>query len=240
MCRAMVLLLCLLAAACADRPERDSAAAGAALIARDPVMARALHDPLMTDPDLVSRNEASAAIGFADSRALPVIAARGDDASAARAAMRLELLEDGRIPNLPLPREQPRGRRLGPIASADNLIAALGAPASCAERLTEDFALAATMPDAAAIPPQAMVVQAGAAGTRSCRIRIVRYRTPAAPEDVLQYHYARALRAGLRPARYAAPEDILAAAGTNGETLVVHVRSGAHGLSGVDLLYRAP
>jgi len=58
-------LLCLLLAACAPR-ERAGAGEEAAL-ARDPVVARALHDPLMSDPDLASRNEANAILGQADS-----------------------------------------------------------------------------------------------------------------------------------------------------------------------------
>jgi hypothetical protein len=83
-------------------------------------------------------------------------------------------------------------------------------------------------------------VQAGGADTAPCRIRIIRYQTAAAPEDVLQYHYARALRGGLSAQRHAEPEAIIAATGKAGETLVVHVRPGPHGLSAVELLYRAP
>jgi len=238
MCRALLLLLCLLAPACS--PPAADEAADAALIAADPVMARALHDPLMSDPDLASRNEANAVIGFADSDALPVFAATSDDAQAAREAGRLELLEGGPIPDLPLAREGGRGKVLGPLSSAADLIAALGAPASCVGGLTEDFALAATLPPAAAIPPQAMVVQAGGSDAAPCRIRIIRYHTAAVPDDVLQYHYARSLRAGLNPVRYAKPEAIIAATGPRGETLVVHVRQGRHGLSAADLIYRAP
>lgn len=235
----MILLLGLLAAGCADRNERDSAAS-AALIAQDPVIARALHDPLMTDPDLASRNEANAAIGFADSGALPVIIVSSADVSAAHGAMRLELLEGGPIPDLPPALTAPRGRRLGPMAGPAELLAALGAPEACADRLREDFALAATLPPVAAFPRGAMVVQAAGADTASCRIRIIRYRTPAATEDVLQYHYVRAQRAGLTAARHAAPEDIIAAANTRGEALVVHVRPAPHGATGVTLMYRKP
>jgi len=248
--RAIVPLLCLLLAACAQRESGGNAdadgdddsgrAANVALIAADPVVARALNDPLMSDPDLASRNEANAAIGVADGDALPAMA--GDPAAArtARDAARLELLEDGPIPNLPRPRKTARGQALGPMASAGDLITALGAPSGCAARLREDFAFAADLPPVAAILPRGMVVQAGGADVSPCRIRIIRYHTAAAIEDVLQYHYARALRAGLKPARYAEPEDIIAAKGARGETLVVHVRPAMHGLTGVDLLYRAP
>ena len=240
--RALLPLLCLLPAACAE--GEDARTRDAALIATDPVIARALHDPLMSDPDLASRNEANAMLGGADSSALPVFAATPEAAREAREAARIELLEDGPIPDLPLARTQARGKvpmkALGPMASAADLLAALGAPASCAKRLKEDFALAADLPPVAALPPMAMVVQAGGADGGGCGVRIIRYDTAAAPEDVLQYHYVRARRAGLSAERYAAPEDGIVGKGARGETLVVQLREGAQGLTAVELLYRAP
>lgn len=236
--RAILPLLCLMLAQCAPpQPERS---ADPRLIAADPVIARALNDPLMSDPDLASRNEANAVIGYADSSALPVLATTSQTAQAARDAARLELLEGGPIPELPDPTQGARGKALGPMASAKELIAALGAPAACATRLKQDFAYAAGLPAPASIMPMGMVVQAGGADSTGCRIRIIRYHTAAAPQDVLQYHYVLAGRAGLMPARYTAPEDIIAASGKDGETLVVHVRPAMGGLTGVDLLYRWP
>lgn len=235
---AMLPLLCLLAAACAEGD--DPRARDAALIAADPVIARALHDPLMSDPDLASRNEANAMLGGADSSALPVFTADAEAARAAREAARIELLEAGPIADLPPPRPQARGKALGPMASAQDLLAALGAPAACAAGLKEDFALAADLPPVAALPPLGMVVQAGGADAGACRLRIIRYHTAAAPAEVLQYHYTRAARARLTATYHTAPEDIIAATGARGETLVVHVRQGVQGLTTVDLLYRAP
>lgn len=239
MCRAAILLLSLGLAACAEGAG-DQAADDAALIAQDPVIARALHDPLMSDPDLAARNEANAAIGWPDSNALPVLRATRESANAAREALRLELLENGSIPSLPPPPEGAQGKRLGPMASAGDLLGVVGAPAACGSRLKEDFALAASLPLVASLPPQGMVMQAGGADAKGCALRIIRYASHAAPEDVLQYHYARAVRAGLKAKRYAAPEDSIAATGKGGEALAVHVRPGAHGLTRVDLVYRAP
>lgn len=236
--RAVCLVLCLTLVHCAPaKPERS---VDTQAIATDPVMARALHDPLMSDPDLASRNEANAAIGFADSRALPVLAGSSEQAQLARDAARLELLADGPIPTLPEPREAPRGMPLGPTASTPDLLSAIGAPKRCAQALREDFALAASLPNPAAIMPMGMVMQAAGSDSAGCRLRIIRYVTAAAPEDVLQYHFTRADRAGLKPALYEVPENIVAGKGKDGAVLVVHVRSGIHGLTAVDLLYRAP
>ena len=231
-------LMCLMAAACTGPAEQ--AASDAALIAQDPVMARALHDPLMSDPDLASRNEANAAIGFVDSGALPVFAGSREAASAAREVLRIELLEAGPIPDLPFPHDGSSGKSLGPMTSPATLLEAVGAPAACAGNLKEDFALAASLPPVAAIPPRAMVMQAGGADAGGCHIRIIRYVSAAPPEDVLQYHFTRAVRAGLYARRYAKPEDSIAATGGAGETLVAHVWPAPNGLTGVTLVYRAP
>lgn len=237
-CAVPLLLLIPALAACGD-PEAQ-AAADAAQLAQDPVVARALHDPLMSDPDLASRNEANAVLGFADSSALPTFTATSAAAQAAREAARAELLEGGAIPDLPLPNTEPRGAALGPMARPADLIAALGAPSSCAGQLRQNFAYAAGLPPVAGIMPHGMVLQAGGADTPTCGIRIVRYHTAAASGDVLEYHHAQAVRAGLRALRYTKPEENIAASGARDESLVVHVRKAAGGLTAVDLLYRAP
>jgi hypothetical protein len=232
------LLFASCAAACA--PSEQGQADDSALIAQDPVIARALHDPLMSDPDLASRNEANAAIGFADSAALPMLAATSEDAQAAREALRIELLESGTLSDLPLASDKPGGAPLGPMSSPADLLAAVGAPGRCAGKLREDFALAARLPPAAAIPVPAMVVQAGGADAGECALRIIRYETAAPVADVLQYHFVRATRAGLAPERFAQPQDSIAASGKRGERLAVHLRQAPGGLTGVTLVYRAP
>jgi hypothetical protein len=251
--RALLLLMLCLTAACSDGPEEGVAAPGSGLIDSDPVIARALHDPLMSDPDLASRNEANAALGAPDSHALPVLPSTSADASAAREAMRLELLATGPIPDLPLPPGEeededeeeakpapPIFQPMGPMAPPADLLAALGLPASCAARLNEDFALAASLPAAAALPPQGMVIQAGGSEAAGCRLRIIRYVSAAPLIDVLHYHYARATRAGLTGRRQAVPADMIIAQGKGAERLVVEARRAAHGMTGVTLLYRVP
>jgi len=235
--RMIALVLSLAAAACGGRAPDDAADRA---IAEDPVIARALHDPLMSDPDLASRNEANAAIGFADSHALPVFPVRSEDIQSAREALRLELLGAGAIPDLPDAGEGEGGPSLGPMANPEALLAAVRAPKDCAAALREDFAVAANLPPAAAIPPGAMVVQAGGADAAGCRIRIVRYRSAVPIVDLLQYHFARSQRAGMAPKRFAVPEDIVTASGRGSERIAVHIRPAANGLNGVDLVYRAP
>lgn len=223
-----------LAAACGQQ-GMPAATPDAALIAQDPVIARALHDPLLTDPDLASRNEANAAIGFPDSAALPVLGPDPDEAKRTREAMRLELLAGGPIPPLPAAGAA-AGPVLGPRSKGGELLAAVGAPADCAGALAEDFARAADLPPPAAMPPRTMLVQAGGADKAGCKVVILRYLSPVPRDELLQYHHTRALRAGLAPAR---SRDAISAGGKGAERLVVHVRAAPGGLSGVTLVYRA-
>jgi hypothetical protein len=225
-----------LLAACSAGEEGSTASA---VIAADPVVARALYDPLMSDPDLSARNEANAVIGFAGDSALPLLPATPEAAQAAREAGRLELLEAGEIAPLPAPVSGP-GPVSGRDASAAALLAALGAPDNCLAALEQGFVWAAALPPAAAIMPQGMVMRAAGADAAGCKLRLIRYHTPAGGTDVLEYHFTRAVRAGLRPLRYAEGGDSIAARAPGGEAWAVMVRAAAGGLTEVDVLYRAP
>ncbi|WP_086619414.1 hypothetical protein [Erythrobacter tepidarius] len=235
---ALSLLPALLAAACSDAP---SAGVPDEPFATDPLVAAVLHDPLMSDPDLSARNEANALLGFSDT-ALPLLPATPEAAQAAREAGRLELLSEGPIMPLPSPVAAPFALPV-PGAKAQDALAAIGAPQTCIAGLEEGFGWAAKLPQAAAIMPQGMVVQAGGRDAAGCRLRVIRYYTAAPDEDVLQYHYVRAGRAGLAPQRHRrageGPGASITARGASGEALLVTVRKAAGGLTAVDLYYRA-
>jgi hypothetical protein len=241
---AVRLAICLavpgLLAACSQAEEAPDVVAA---LASDPMVARALHDPLMSDPDLSALNEANAVFGFAGDSALPVIPATPEAAQAAREAGRIELLEAGEIAPLP----DPVGGKAalpGRGASAGEFLSAMGAPASCGSSLAQGFAWAASLPTTAGIMPQGMTVRAAGSSAPGCTLHLVRYHTAATAPDVLEYHYNRALRAGLSPQRHAEGgakgEEGLVARAPGGEILLVSVRPTASGLTEVDLAYRKP
>jgi hypothetical protein len=234
--RAAVLFMPALLAACSGAPG-DGVPGDP--FAADPLVAAALHDPLMSDPDLSARNEANAVLGFAADTALPLIPATPEAAQAAREAGRLELLAEGGMPALPSPVAAP-ATFPAPGGDARAGLVAIGAPDRCIAALQEGFGWSASLPQAAAIMPHGMVVQAGGSEAVGCGLRVIRYHTAAPPEDVLQYHYVRAGRAGLEPQRHAGAGDSISGRAASGEALLVTLRKAASGLTAVDLYYRAP
>jgi hypothetical protein len=204
----------------------------------DPVIARALNDPLMSDPDLARRSEANALLSYADSSALPVLEATADTSRQAREAARNELLKGGAIGALPQAMPGSGGKNLGKLVEVSAILAASGAPSVCGPAVREGFDWAVRLAAPAAIMPLGMVEHAAGAEAPGCRLRLVRYLTPASIEDALTYHHALASRAGFEVRRYAEPEAILRATGKNGEDLRVHVRPALGGMNAVDLVYR--
>lgn len=212
-----------------------SAQDGAAMA--DPVIARALYDPLMSDPDLARRSQANAVIGFADSAALPVFVATPEASARARDAARAELLAAGSIPATTAITPGAGGAAFADEAAGADLLAAAGAPEACRTGVRTGFAWAARLAAPAAIMPLGMVDEAAGSDAPACRVRVVRYQTAASVDDAVAYHDTLAQRAGFTIKRHTDPEAMLMATGKKGETLRVHVRSLASGMSGVDLVF---
>jgi hypothetical protein len=231
--------LALAAGACdligGGKDAARSAQQGAATA--DPVIARALHDPLMSDPDLARRSQANAVIALGDSGALPVFSATPEAAARARDAARAELLAAGSIPATTAIKPGAGGTALADQAAMADVLAAASVPKACRAGVRTGFDWAARLAAPAAIMPLGMVDEAAGSDAPDCRVRVVRYQTAASVDDAAAYYDTLAQRAGFTVQRYAEPEAILMATGKQGETLRVHARSLASGMSAVDLVF---
>ncbi len=227
------LLPALALAACGDDPTPDVTAAATN---GDPLLARALNDPLMIDPDLAHRNEANAAITIRHDEALPAFAASEEAAQQAREAGRRQLLGDAPVLDLPDATIGEGSANLGDKRTASSIIDALGGPGACKGGLTEGFGWAARLSNVAQVMPHGMVQQAAGKDASGCSLRVVRYLTPATVSDALEYHFNQAHRARLRVERFSEPEQILQAS-RGGTQFFVHARPGSNGMSAVDLIY---
>ncbi|MFN3990069.1 MAG: hypothetical protein ACK4IS_07405 [Erythrobacter sp.] len=229
--------LALLLGACDFMARHDAPGAAAPhLQTADPVVARALHDPLMSDPDLARRSEANALLAFSISAPLPIFTATAETAAQAREAARAALLEGGAIPQLTALSAGAGGKALGDFETPGAILAAAGAPPAC-RQAASGFAWAARLSGPAKIAPLGAAELAAGSDAPSCRVRVVRYFTAAPLEDALGYHDALAQRAGFSVKRYDRPEAIISATGKQGENLRVHVRAHPTGMNAVDLVF---
>ena len=205
----------------------------------DPLISRALNDPLMSDPDLARRSEANAVLAYAVSSALPVLEAGQQSANEAREAARSHLLEGGAIAALPVAEKKPSGASLAEITDPAQLLIASGAPSACLQGLRNGFEWAASLAMPAAIMPLGMAQIAAGSDGPECSVRVVRYLTAASIEDSLVYHHTLASRAGWRVTLHAEPEAILSARGKDHEKMQVHLRAAQGGINAVDVVYWA-
>ncbi|MFU7527948.1 hypothetical protein [Qipengyuania sp. ASV99] len=223
--------LCALAACSGNNDDVPAEAA-----VQDPLLSRALNDPLMVDPDLAWRNEANAVIALRDGHPLPPVQASDDMANRAREAMRSELVENGQIPPLPAASAGKGSPSLAGLNTAAEIVEAVGSRTDCIAAMDGDLQWSANLPPTSAIMPHGMVQQAAGVDQGNCVIRVVRYLTPVGVDEALEYHFTKADRERFRIERFAAPESSLRAERRD-QQLAVHVRKAAGGMTAVDVVH---
>lgn len=230
----LAALVCASLAACGE--DVSEADADSLKLAKDPILARALNDPLMVDPDLASRSLANAAITFSEGHPLPPLEARDDAAARAREIARLELLENGQLPDVPaaVPGDGPAA--IGGLDNAGEIIEALGSRTDCIDSLDGRLIWSTELPDTSSIMPHGMVQQAAGVDVNTCVIRVVRYLTPVSVEDALEYHFTKADRARFSIERFDTPE-VQIRGERRDQALAVHFREGPGGLTEVDVVH---
>ena len=219
-------------AACGEQADD----APAEVVNQDPLLSQALNDPLMVDPDLAWSNEANAVITFRDGHPLPLFEASDDASARARDAARLELLEDGQIPAVPPASDGEGSVSLAELSDAGSIIEAVGSRTDCIGDLDDDLMWSTALPPTSSIMPHGMVQQAAGVDQGTCVVRVVRYLTPVALEDALEYHFVKADRARFRIERFDTPETQLRGERRD-QAMAVHVRAGPGGMTAVDVVH---
>lgn len=224
MARCSILALAALLAACGDSSAPQAPAP------RDPAIAAALAEPLLSDPDLANSNHG----GTAPAAGIPLIPFDADAAEAARNAAR-DLL-GGAIAPAPQPRP---GAKLSPLARAPTaaaVAAALPFSQACAVGLDYSFAWAARMPAALPVYPRAHAREAGGSDQAGCRLRVVNFHAAVLPEDVIAFYLASATKAGLSADYRRDGDDLVLGGGKGGFNYALFVRPREGGGSEVDLV----
>lgn len=182
---------------------------------RDPQVAQALNDPLMTDPDLSSRNEAAAALTVESDQSLPVLPATPEEAARARAEAAV-LAGGAQTLVVPTPAGRDAAGRFAPFVGE-----------VCVRNGTRTAIWAARMPAEMPIYPRGHTRDATGSDAPGCRYRFVTFTTPVGVDDVASFYAAMAAKAK-RAAEYRRAGAGMALAGAS-PGLRYEVRAEAEG-----------
>lgn len=203
---------------------------------RDPAAAAALNDPIMIDPDLAAQNRGNSALsgGGPAQGDLPDFVRTPEEAAAARAAAQAQL--GSAPPTAPSPASTSPASRLAGALTMPALAAAAGiASAACADQLGFTMAWAARLPAGLPIYPRGHAIMAAGSDIAGCQLRAVRFITPVAVSDAVDFYYASARAAKLPAARRREGSDEVVAGTHGGAAYAVYARQRGDGLTEVDL-----
>lgn len=231
---ARLLLLTSLAALGACGRDNDSAAA--ARPAQDPIVVRALAAPLMTDPDLSSRNPIGDAIAGGGPALADMPAFLADEAAIAAATQEAERLAGGPIEPVGDGDEAPEPMLAGGVTLLQRAAAIGGPGQACGASASYAMAWSLRLPAALPIYPRGNLLDAAGSDSAGCALRVVRFVTPVDPARVLGFYRARARAAGFAP-RLSRTGEVRRLSGSGrGAAFAIEVRRRSDGLSEIDLV----
>lgn len=202
----------------------------------DPVIADALNEQLMTDPDLARINPQAALLGGGGPASLPVppLDRSAETIAAARAeASRLIGAAPAHAP--PPARGGPSGAGETAERTARGALAQLGVPTDCAGRIGYTMAWAARLPAAIPVYPRGHAQEAAGSDEGGCRLRVVNFLSPVPLPDMVDFYWARASAAGMVATHRTDGGDEVIAGKKGAAGFVAYIRA-RDGLTETDLV----
>ncbi len=203
----------------------------------DPVVAGALLDQLMVDPDLARQNPRNAALTGGGPAEAPIPPDDRSSETIAQARAEAARMGGGHAPG-PQPGNFPPAGETA-MQSATAALAGIPAAKACAGSPGYGFIWAARMPARVPIYPRGHVQEAAGTDEGGCHVRAVHFRSPVPVGDVVDFYWNRARAAGMKPQHRKAGPDQVVTAGTGKTGFTVWVRS-RHGLTEADLVTLGP
>ncbi|MFC4256087.1 hypothetical protein GRI97_11840 [Altererythrobacter xixiisoli] len=207
---------------------------------QDPAVAAALGDPLMVDPDLAGQNAAgnAASIGTQDG-SVPSFEMGAETIAAARAEALQLVGGAGKMVKAPEPREISGRLPEGSTLTAAALAAAVPASGDCAARVQYTMDWAARLPVAFPVFPRGAVQEAAGTDAEGCRLRVVNFKAPVPPAEVMDFYYTRAAASGFSTQRVLQDGDDVLAGTKARSSFVIYVRPLPSGGADIDLVTNA-
>ncbi len=164
---------------------------------RNPVVSQALDDPLMTDPDLSSRNEGAAALTVRTDGPLPALPVSPDAVASARAEAAEMVGGEDKLTAVP-----PATGSVPALAADHSLadhLALLADKTVCKATLRDSTIWAARLPQALPVYPRGATIAAKGGEGTGCGVIALEFATPVPLPEVLAFYWQRARAAGLAP-----------------------------------------
>lgn len=161
----------------------------------DPLLAHALAGPLMTDPELASRNHALAAIAGGGPEVVEMPLFETGAEAIASAKVDAERLAGGRIAPAPSPTVGSNPVLRDAVTAAQRAAAIKGPGSNCGTAANYDMAWSLRLPPSLPIYPRGHLIEAAGNDGNGCRLRAVRFVTPVEPIAVIDFYHTLATRA---------------------------------------------
>ncbi|MCB2076083.1 MAG: hypothetical protein KDE55_00125 [Novosphingobium sp.] len=203
----------------------------------DPALTGALGDEIMVDPELTGQNQGGDGVTAGSTKVELPPEQRSPEAIAA-AKTEAAKLAGGAIQSAPPPEGGSDVASLVEQASTAAQVAQVSKAANtnCAEKAEYSMGWAAKLPDALKVYPRGAVQEAAGTDADGCSLRVVSFATPVAPDDVVNFYYTRARKAGYDAKHRLDGKDHVLGGSKGGSAYLIYARTLDNGLTEVDLI----
>ncbi len=197
---------------------------------------RALSAPVMIDPELALRDDATAAIAGGGPGVVEVPPFEHDAETLAAARAEALKLAGTRIAAAPSPSDGGDSVLRDAVTAVQRARAVKGPGSDCGGKADYAMAWSLRLPAAFPIYPRGHLLEAAGSDSDQCRLRVVRFVTPVAPDEVIAFYYTRA-RAAKLAARYMATDGVHQLSGSNATgAFAVQARKRDDGMTETDIV----
>ena len=202
----------------------------------DPLLTHALAGPLMTDPDLASRNHAFAAVAGGGPQQVLMPLFENDAESVAAARLEAEQLAGGRITPAAAGGNGSNPVLRDAVTAAQRAAAIKGPGSNCGAQASYDMAWSLRLPPPFPIYPRGHLIEAAGNDSGGCRLRVVRFVTPVDPIAVIDFYHTLAVRAKFDARHQSADGRELLEGGKGAAVYAVQARLREDGLTEADIV----
>lgn len=223
-----VLATALMLSACGSKKEQPAPAES------DPAVTGALGEQIMVDPSL-SDGDGAALAANEGKIELPPQQRSPEAIQAARDEAMVQV--GGNLKSAPAPQTGGASSLVESAATAAQVAQnAKAASADCTKKAQYSATWAAKLPKDLPVYPRGAVQEAAGTDADGCKLRVVNFVSPVAPDDVIDFYYTKATAAGYGAEHRLDGADHVLGGRKGGQSYLVYARKLANGLTEVDLI----